>query len=661
MSIKCTEVDNYSISLDFYNSIRQVADDTLKYIKNFKSATFDYYKKLISINSSYGSKIQNSNNNKNTFQIISLTNKIPSLIQNNIEQYKLLLESSESKLKTFENYLKEKADEIKKYQKEFNESLSELTKKYNELQKSKTNYLNSIAKTETSIKKFYTSQKKIENFENGVLITEKFTENDYNNLKEQIKNEINNKNNLIKTAKKNENDYQLIDTTTQQIEKKFKENSIKLKEKIKTVTCNLTEEIKNLLHFFFNAFQNCYKKPIELNDKNIILFSELNESKLTEDLINASYLDNNFLKHPQIKNYNLQSFTENIDTDKSSKLPILQRKKTIEKIEDGIDEMKFYSDDVIYNTIMEILNNFTLVEKEKDFDIEREKIKHKAKKITEKILINAANNISENPNNNYIKSVSEEEITELKKLLNDHCCRVIFLQKLSDFRTKGKFILSEKDYNLFCELFNTICDTVRRDLDYHTAELIIILSATYYINENNKKKYLQYSIESNDLFKNKQFWEEFLTYSITKEITKTLKRDEKTKETKNASDSKLSNIVFAQLLTLIDNMHEYGLNSDDIREILGPKIKFYKLNEDLKKTINDVIEAKEVETKLRKEMEIREKKAKEESKKEENKKEENKQENNKQEENKQEENNKEENKQEENKQEENKQEENNKE
>ena len=123
MSIKCTEVDNYSISLDFYNSIRQVADDTLKYIKNFKSATFDYYKKLISINSSYGSKIQNSNNNKNTFQIISLTNKIPSLIQNNIEQYKLLLESSESKLKTFENYLKEKADEIKKYQKEFNESL----------------------------------------------------------------------------------------------------------------------------------------------------------------------------------------------------------------------------------------------------------------------------------------------------------------------------------------------------------------------------------------------------------------------------------------------------------------------------------------------------------------------------------------------------------
>ena len=241
--------------------------------------------------------------------------------------------------------------------------------------------------------------------------------------------------------------------------------------------------------------------------------------------------------------------------------------------------------------------------------------------IIEKILINAANNISENPNNNYIQPVSEEEITELKKLLDDHCCRVIFLQKLSDYRTGGKFILNEKNYILFCELFNTICEKVRRDLDYHTAEFVIILSATYYVNENNKKKYIQNSIIKNDLFKDKQFWEEFLTYSITKEITKTLKRDEKSKESKNASDAKLSNIVFAQLLTLIDNMHEFGLNSDEIREILNPKIKFYKLNDDLKKTINDVIEVKEAETKLKKEMESKEKEneAKQEIKQEENK------------------------------------------
>ena len=118
--------------------------------------------------------------------------------------------------------------------------------------------------------------------------------------------------------------------------------------------------------------------------------------------------------------------------------------------------------------------------------------------------------------------------------------------------------------------------------------------------EGKRKKYLQKGIKGNSLFKDKTFWEEFLVYSINKEIIKTLKRDKKTKENKNASDTKFSNVVFSQILTLIDNMFEFDVDPNEIKEILEPKINYYKLNDSLKNIINDVITSKQEEKKIEK-------------------------------------------------------------
>ena len=161
-------------------------------------------------------------------------------------------------------------------------------------------------------------------------------------------------------------------------------------------------------------------------------------------------------------------------------------------------------------------------------------------------------------------------------------------------------------------------------MDYHTAEMTIILSETYCIEEGNRKKYLQESIKENPIYKDKNFWEEFLCYAISKEIMKTLKRDQKTKENKKNSDSKYSNIVFSQLLTLIDNMFEFGVDSSIIKEIIEPKITYYKLNKSLKDTINDAILSKETQKAIDNEEREKEIKRKEEEKlRQEDKKEEN--------------------------------------
>jgi hypothetical protein len=110
--------------------------------------------------------------------------------------------------------------------------------------------------------------------------------------------------------------------------------------------------------------------------------------------------------------------------------------------------------------------------------------------------------------------------------------------------------------------------------------------------EKERKKYLQESIKNHKVYKDKNFWEEFLCYSINKEIMKTLKNDQKIQEDKAISDYKFSNVVFTQILTLIDNMFEFNVDSNTVKEVLNPKIRIYKLSDEFKETINNIIESK---------------------------------------------------------------------
>ena len=206
------------------------------------------------------------------------------------------------------------------------------------------------------------------------------------------------------------------------------------------------------------------------------------------------------------------------------------------------------------------------------------------------------------------EELSNKEIIDLTELLDTHENRIIFLQKLSDYRARGKFVLCDKDYILLSQLFNILSEKIQKDADYRTAEMVIILSQTYFIEEGTKKIYIQDSFKGNKVFKDKSFWEEFLCYSINKEIMKTLNLDQKMQEDKEKSDYKYSNVVFAQILTLIDNMFEFDLDCETIKDVLNPKISVYKLNDNFKETINDVILAKQEQKNLEMEQNNKEKK-----------------------------------------------------
>ena len=639
MNIKCSELDNITISFDYFNSIKEVGDELIKYIKGFNQLSQEYIKKLQIFHTNFGKKISKTENQK-VSQIISLTSKIEEVISQIIELCQISINDIDLRVKNFETLLKEKTDNVNSLKKSPSELTKDLSSSYIEIKKTKTSYFNSLLATEDLIEKYYMDLYKIQEHEDGLGV--KLSDNEYNLLKENQKNQQNEMINSIKISKKYEKFYKGAISASIKNHDKFINECNSYKDKIKENACEISDEIKNLLFAFLLSIKNNYKKPLYITDSYITYYNTLNEHDETDKIITSSFKTDNQLKNFEFAKYQLKTFShlknnnylkdqennESNDKNKNNNQNGNEnQRKLVEKIEDGFSEMRYICDESLVMTLKSLFKNFELIEKE-GLDIKFEEAKNKTQKYILKIIknmnsypfakkgVNNENNVEklqEYALEYKREELSQKELTDLIKLLNVHENRIIFLQKLSDYRTRGQFVLCDKDFILLSQLFNIITDKIQQDADYHAAEMIIVLSQTYYIEEGARKKYLQESFKENKTFKDKNFWEQFLCYSINKEIMKTLNLDQKIKEDKEKSDYKYSNIVFAQILTLIDNMFEFDLDCESIKEVLNPKISVYKLNDMLKETINDVILSKQ-EQKMKELEEI--KKLKEENKKE---------------------------------------------
>ena len=630
MSINCSEVENLNNSIDFFNSMKFICDELTKYIRTYKQLTIDYSKKLASMQSSFSKKLSKTEN-KSMEKIISITNKLVELIGDNIGLIKLSAEEIETKVKEFELDLKTKYDNLKQIQKKAQEQNKILINNYNDINKAKKNFIESMTKSEEIINKFYSDKKFIDDSDRG--LGKRINMNDYNMTKDKLKSEYNDMNNSIKVSKSLEKIYTNLINDSTKIHGVFVQNYTKnFYSTIKTFNIDISNKIKNLLLSFYLSFKNSYRQPMVNTDININSLNSIDEGKETENIMNTLYKNNNPLQNISPVNYNLKAiqilkenkFFENNDVNINSTEEELknddgsfEQNKYVSVLDDGFSQLQYISNSSLFLTLKKIFDNFNLIDKNDiKFDIEEIKFK------TQEYILKIESNMNSYPyakdgiqdKNDIViyykrNELTNEELADLEKLLSHHESRIILLQKLSDYRAKGKYYLDQRDFDLLLKYFNIITNHIKAEADYHCAEMIIIISQTYHLEILNKakgtsrKKYIQDDLKKNEIFRDKNFWEEFLCYAINKEIMKTQRRDKKIMENKSSTDSKLSNVVFSQLLTIIDNMIEFGFSPEKTREIIEPKINYYKLNDALKLTVNEVLNSKIESEKKKKEEE----------------------------------------------------------
>ena len=562
MNIKCNEIENYKIIDKYWKEFNFTFTNCINLIKDFNNVTKDYYKGL---NKIYNKNIKNlSDNSKFTINIMK---DIPKIIFSQLENIKTMFEGLENTILNSEKFINTKRDLINKLSKEFIVVEKELQNQYNISNKSQKNYYSLANDSEDLILKNINTNKVIDkkysNKENKNDINDPIFQQE-NNEKEKIKN------NLEKT-KKIENEYITNVNKAKIIEEKFILTSNNYIEKTIEIFKESSDKLNQMTIDFLILNKNAYKVPSIVIDNFLPILFSMKKGEEFEKKLKNDFVDNCPLKKIELEPYKIKNILKN-------KNDIFNDYKINEEI--GIKDIN-----KIVKTLFEYL---TLKDKNYNFEIEEEKIK--TNDISNKIFVLTNKNIS-------LSELNNEELEILKNLMSKEENRKVFIRKLNEFRSIGTFSIPEKNFNEISIIMNSILDYILKDDDYFCAKNIIILSQTFYsLNDNKEKIYLQKNIENHPVFKNLDFWKNFIQFTISNTINQSIENDIKNniilKENEKESKKKYNNLIFSQLVTLVDNMFEFGLDISNIKILIKQKINYYKIDENSENIIWSILENK---------------------------------------------------------------------
>ena len=485
------------------------------------------------------------------------------------DKFVALFESFLNEFKDAQNTIKKQI--LDQIYKPTNELFSNEVKFYDYYNSLLKKYNNSKAKMEKSYKNYINNMKSCEN---SILNYHQINCMIYAGKEEKEKN-LKNANNSIKSTK--------------QVEEKYISS-------IEQVNKDRDEEINyqaSILKYYQKVDIVFYKK-IKLG---IEVFLSLAKKMCNSILASSTKLEESFLKisiENDIKDYVNKNKGEKKLRESSKFIAYIPFSDPTKKNE----ETKKL--DISYEVINALKKNFKEIRP--DIDMEEEKKRKRLRYLCEKIFKIGSN-----------VSFSSEEKNELLEFLEIPSFKRYFIIALTKQRTKGRFKRSKSLVMDLSELLLKILDIAEKEQDYESAKNCIILSQTYFYEENSdnkktkdnnaknepepEKKYLFNLIKDNKWLKSFEFWDGLVSTNIENEIKKNeensarqgIEDNEKTKQ------NRLSNICFSQLLTFCSNMIEFGIDkaeSDKIAAIYGEK---YQVSKEFIDTIYANNEAKQKE------------------------------------------------------------------
>ena len=555
--------ENVTLSLEYFKFIKNISSSFLDYIKQYQFISVEYHQKLLLLNTTFKGNLSDifdkiTKAKLDFSNIFDFINTIPKIMESHLESLLFFTEEITKQISLLEDKTIDQI--ISTCETQFNDFKKNLANKSEEIFNTKNNFLTEMEKTEITIYSYYFLNPKF-----NLNIPEKY-KNDSVKEEEMYKK--------ILDTKKIENKYKEQINEGNNQEKKFLENSKFHSENIKKFTNELMEKIKKFVLNFLIALKNIFKLPeIEINNYLPKLI-KLNENIKLDEIIQKHFIKQNienYLFNPEI--YQMKIFQKN-NHKKENKELIDEIENKILELEDGLETTYLIVDEISLFTIQK-MKKFELINI-KDLNLEKEREKLKMNQLTIKLLSNIKkepNEVDENQLN-----ITQQDLDLIELLLNNHHNRIIFMQKLSKFRVLGYYYISKTIYSILSKYFLQIINTLKEDQDMFTAKNIIVLSQTYFIKEKDKKIYLQEAIKSHEIFKKKEFWENLFNFFMNKEILK-LRKSIDLNEIIEEGKNNYNKLAFGQIMTICNNMIEFGINKDIIYQIIEPKIKYYNLDE----------------------------------------------------------------------------------
>ena len=193
--------------------------------------------------------------------------------------------------------------------------------------------------------------------------------------------------------------------------------------------------------------------------------------------------------------------------------------------------------------------------------------------------------LSFNLSQNKSEIITEQEVNELYNSLNNVDYLKLIFKKLNNYRAVSQN-MTERAYNIVCNIFNKCLDYLLDNRDEELESLIVILSQTFFYLDNNNKIYLQNRIKKHMLFDKLQFWENHLNILLNEEIGKLEAQNSQKKiYSPKIYTKKINEIVFMKIVPLINYMFDFDQKKEKVIAIINPIIEKYNLDDNSKAMI----------------------------------------------------------------------------
>ena len=193
-----------------------------------------------------------------------------------------------------------------------------------------------------------------------------------------------------------------------------------------------------------------------------------------------------------------------------------------------------------------------------------------------------------------------EKSVKIMEYLENENMHYFCLILMSKLRANNKFQQNKVMIDFLGKLLNIILDEAEKKENYTNAKNCIILSETFYYEENEKKIYLLEKVKNHHWLKSRDFWLNFAFITIGPELQKlitetpglTMEDILNHNEEKISSNlkKKISDIIFSQLLPFVNNIKDFGMNLKIIVEITEDFLNKYDyLGDDEKSNVFSLI------------------------------------------------------------------------
>ena len=258
------------------------------------------------------------------------------------------------------------------------------------------------------------------------------------------------------------------------------------------------------------------------------------------------------------------------------------------------DKFIYLNEQDVYNITEKLYNyNFFALDKSK-YNLAIEKGKIEALKLSTEILsfLGADKNKQELLEKNF----DEFKNSANEKILNNFENMKEFYIVLNNHRGKSKNQFSEKLFELCIYIFQKTLNFLLQNRNLELEDLMIILSQTFFKEENGKKKYICDIIKSHDLYKKENFWEEIVVHKIEEEFKLKKKLIQQDLNIINTSQKKDETIA-TKLIPLGSIMIEFDFPKKKAIEVVEKVLKKYKCGKDTKEQIISFLKNFEVNNK----------------------------------------------------------------